>query len=66
MSNSNKKRRLFILVDEHVHNPKAHFGLEVGEKAPFFEIEDVDGQLINIEALYSQQPVLLNFFRGHY
>ena len=35
---------------------------EVGTK----EVEDVDGQNINIEKLYSKQPILLNFFRGHY
>jgi len=54
------------MVDEHVHNPKANFGLEVGEKVPFFEIDDVDGRSINIAKLYAERPVLLNFFRGHY
>lgn len=51
---------------KYSHNPKAKFGLEVGEKVPFFEIEDVDGQNINIEKFYSKEPVLLNFFRGNF
>ena len=38
--------------------------VEVGEEAPHFELESLDGQRLSLESLRDESPLVLIFFRG--
>lgn len=40
--------------------------LQVGERAPAFRLPDAQGQLVDLEHLLAQGPVVLLFYRGHW
>jgi peroxiredoxin len=42
----------------------AQNSIKVGEKAPEFELPNVNGQSVNLQSLLEQGPVVLNFYRG--
>ncbi len=48
------------------YNSHGKYGLEVGVMAPSFELEEVEGGRMDLKKFLKKQPVLLNFFRGHF
>jgi len=38
--------------------------VEVGQEAPLFELESLDGEHLNLEGLQGEMPLVLIFFRG--
>ena len=52
------------MVDEEPARPK---GLSVGSDAPIFDIDDIDGNNIDlIQLLKVHKGVLIDFFRGNW
>jgi hypothetical protein len=52
------------MADEEPPRPS---GLSVGSKAPLFDIEEINGNKINlIHLLNSYKGVLIDFFRGNW
>lgn len=52
------------MVKEYNSNPD--FGIPILSQAPEIEAKDVDGRPFSLNSAYTQKPILLNFFRGHY
>lgn len=48
------------------HNPNSPHGIKMGESAPNFQLEDVDGNFFSLKEELTERPILINFFRGHY
>ena len=40
------------------------YGVEVGQPAPRVTVQDMDGEAVELESLWRDQPVLLVFYRG--
>ena len=38
--------------------------LDVGDRAPDFELPDTDGRIVSLDAVRARGPVILDFFRG--
>ena len=52
------------MVDEEPPRPK---GLLIGSNAPMFDIDDIDGNHLNLNSLLSEfNGVLIDFFRGNW
>jgi peroxiredoxin len=48
------------------YNPEGTHGLVMGMKAPDFSLKEVEGKRFHLQEELEKQPVLLNFFRGHF
>ncbi len=55
-------------VDEIIERAKAFEqgadAIQLGQKAPGFELPDAQGQAVSLDALLAQGPVVLTFYRG--
>lgn len=40
--------------------------VRVGESAPTFELEAVDGRRVSLDSLVARRPVILTFYRGRW
>ena len=50
-----------------VEEPTRPKGLSIGSKAPLFNLNDIDGNNINLSQLLNQyKGVLIDFFRGNW
>jgi len=38
--------------------------VEIGQEAPLFELETLDGELLRLQDLRGESPLILIFFRG--
>jgi peroxiredoxin len=46
--------------------PNSKFGLKIDTFAPDFKMLGTDGEEFHLKTALNKQPVLLNFFRGHF
>lgn len=52
--------------DGHALAPKDLERVKVGQRAPDFTLEGIDGKAISLSSFRNQKNVILVFFRGHW